>query len=159
MILQRLAKAISKQNWSIVMIEVLVVVVGIIIGLQVDDWNEARKDNKDEQQFLVRLHGDLLLAQELSSRVRERRLDRLQSLTDAIDVLFGRAGRDTLKEEERNALSASVYFNINISAMASLSKLAGTGRMGIIRDANLRAALVELDMIYYSEKPLRATTP
>ena len=49
MILRRLAEAMAEQNWFIILIEVLVVVVGIFIGLQVDDWNESRKDRQDEQ--------------------------------------------------------------------------------------------------------------
>ena len=43
-ILRQLAEGIKSQNWSIVFIEVLVLVVGIFIGLQVDDWNQSRKD-------------------------------------------------------------------------------------------------------------------
>jgi len=37
MLLRRLAEALSQQNWFVVIIEGLVVVVGIFIGLQVDD--------------------------------------------------------------------------------------------------------------------------
>lgn len=46
MILRKLADAIAAQNWFTVVLEVLIVVVGIFIGLQVDDWNEIRKDRK-----------------------------------------------------------------------------------------------------------------
>lgn len=46
MIQQRLAAAINQHNWFTVTIEILIVVTGIFIGLQVDDWNEARKDRQ-----------------------------------------------------------------------------------------------------------------
>ena len=42
MILRRLAEAIQQQNWFVVLLEVMIVVVGIFIGLQVDDWNQER---------------------------------------------------------------------------------------------------------------------
>jgi hypothetical protein len=71
MILKHMAEAILKQNWSVVLIEVLVVVVGIFLGLQVDDWNQDRKDRGDERQYLQRLHADLLIAEKLSDRVHE----------------------------------------------------------------------------------------
>jgi hypothetical protein len=144
MILRRLGEAIAGQNWFTVIIEVLVVVVGIFIGLQVDGWNEARKDRKDEKIFLQRLHEDLLLAEKLSSRVRDRRLNRLQSALDASDVLFGRADRDSLTEEECTSIASATFFNINAAALSSLEELVGTGRMDIIRDVELRTALVEL---------------
>ena len=43
MILRRLGNALREQNWFTVVLEVLIVVVGIFFGLQVDDWNERRK--------------------------------------------------------------------------------------------------------------------
>jgi len=39
MILHRLAEGVRAQNWFTVIVEVLIVVVGIFLGLQVDDWN------------------------------------------------------------------------------------------------------------------------
>ena len=41
MILRRLAEGIREQNWFTVVLEVLIVVVGIFIGLQVDDRNKG----------------------------------------------------------------------------------------------------------------------
>ncbi len=43
MIIRRIAQGINQQNWFTVAVEVMVVVVGIFIGLQVDEWNEERK--------------------------------------------------------------------------------------------------------------------
>ena len=49
MIQRRFTEAITSQNWIVVFIEVLVLVVGIFIGLQVDDWNQTRKDRVEER--------------------------------------------------------------------------------------------------------------
>ena len=144
MILRRLAEGVRQQDWFTVVVEVLIVVVGIFLGLQVDDWNNARKDRIDEQGFITRLHGDLLLAEDLSSRVRDRRLGRLESMITAADVLFARSERDVLSDEECTAVTSTHYFNINVPELPSLSELAGTGRMSIIRDTELRSALVKL---------------
>lgn len=144
MILHRLSEAITRQNWSVVIIEILVVVVGIFIGLQVDDWNKTLENRKDEQQFLVQLHEDLLLAEKLSSRVRERRLERLQNLVQVGDVLFGRSERTEISQEECIAIFSNAFFNINVSGLPSYAELVSTGRLAIIQDTGLRRALVEL---------------
>ena len=60
MILRPLAEAIRDQSWFTVAIEVLIVVVGIIIGLQVDGWNETRKDRIIERRYLERLSEELV---------------------------------------------------------------------------------------------------
>lgn len=144
MILRRLAESIRSQDWFVVVIEILIVVVGIFLGLQVDDWNQQRKDQSDEQVFLQRLHADLLLAEDLSARVRDRRLDRVQVMVQANDVLTGRAERDSLSGEECTAIGSSSFYNINVLTPPSIEELIGTGRLHIVRDADLRGAVIDL---------------
>ncbi len=144
MILQKLATSLRQHDWGTALIEVAVVVLGIFIGLQVDDWNSARKDRIDEQQFLQDLHNDVLLADDLSHRVRQRRLDRQESITTAADVLFKRTGRDTLTAKECAAIAWSTAFNVTAPGISSVDELIGIGRMGIVRDMELRKALMGL---------------
>lgn len=144
MIIRRLGEAIARQDWFVVLIELIVLVVGIFIGLQVDDWNQARKDRNDEQRFLVSLHEDILLAEELSARVRERRLSRRDQVRTANDVIFGHDQRDYLTDEECITVATGNYFNITVTGLPSLEELIATGRLGIIRNQELRAALMGL---------------
>ena len=59
MILHKLADAIRGQNWFTVLIELAVVVVGIFLGLQIDDWNERRKENSLERGYIERLEAEV----------------------------------------------------------------------------------------------------
>ncbi len=59
MILRKLADAIAEQNWFTVVLEVLIVVVGIFIGLQVDDWSERRKESSLERGYIERLDAEV----------------------------------------------------------------------------------------------------
>lgn len=144
MILRQLGHAIARQDWFVVSIELVVLVLGIFIGLQVDDWNQARKDRVDERRFLIALHEDILLAEQLSARVRDRRLSRRESLISANDVLFQNVSRDYLTDLECITIASSNYFNITVTGFPSLEELVATGRLGIIRDSQLRAALMSL---------------
>ncbi len=58
MILRRLATALREQNWFTVALEILIVVVGIFVGLQADQWNQSRKDRLVEQQYITSLKAD-----------------------------------------------------------------------------------------------------
>jgi hypothetical protein len=147
MLLRRTIKHLKNQNWSAVVLEFMLIVLGIFVALQANTWNEARKNQIDEQLFLSQLHEDIVLVEELSGRVRDRRLDRLKSLIDATDVLFGRRARKMLNDEECRAVGSSHYFNIAISDLPSTGELMSTGRMAIIQDKDLRTALVGLQQI------------
>lgn len=144
MIIRRFGDAIARQDWFVVLIELIVLVLGIFIGLQVDDWNQARKDRNDEARFLIALHEDILRAENLSARVRERRLKSQQVNLSANEVLFNRAGRDSLTDEECRALGSANYFNISVTGLPAVEELIATGRLGIIHDAELRSALIGL---------------
>lgn len=144
MILQRFARSLAKRNWGAAIAEVLIVVIGIFIGLQVDDWNQSRKDRIDEGIFLNSLHDDVLRAEELSSRLRQRRVELLDSMLSAADVLLKRDDRNALTGKECDAIVWSTAFNITAPALPSVDELVGTGRMNIIRNTELRTALVAL---------------
>ena len=59
MILRRLAQAFGQQKWSTVVTEIIIVVVGILIGLQVDDWNQRRIERAEVNAYLERLQGEV----------------------------------------------------------------------------------------------------
>ena len=141
MILQRIALGLRKHDWGMVLIEVLIVVVGILIGLQVDDWNEARKDRLDEQASLVRLLADL--DQSITSLALER--DDLVSWAKQTQGLVqgfgaGEAGRAQVKANEYGLL-ASTRVLIGRGQFATITELLESGRLGIIRNADIRAAI------------------
>lgn len=70
MIFQRLSRAVRRHDWSVVAIEILVVVVGIFLGLQADDWNEARKLRQQEVVYLGKIRDDLVaMRAELTDRI------------------------------------------------------------------------------------------
>ena len=60
MILRRISEAIRNQDWFVVVLEVMIVVVGIFIGLQVDDWNENRKDEDLEIAYLKGIKANIV---------------------------------------------------------------------------------------------------
>ena len=144
MILRRIAEGIKNQDWFVVLIEIFIVVIGIYLGLQVDDWNKARQDREDEKLFIIQFHDDLLLSEALASRVQDRRLTLLVDLVSAAAAVFDRPERKSLTQEECTAIGNSRFFNIVISDFPSLTELQNSGRLGIIRSKTLRLAIVEL---------------
>ena len=147
MILNHLATAIKRQDWFVVVLEIFIVVIGIYIGLQVDDWQKQRQDRVDEGEFYIQLHEDLMLAQLRASRLLKRRLDLVKELGSSTDVLFGRSDRNELTEVECAAIGNSRFLNIVIADFPSLTALLSSGRLGIIQDVNLRTSVVTLQQL------------
>ena len=59
MSLRTLVGRLRQHDWTAVAIELLIVVVGVFIGLQVSNWNEDRKETARGDEYLRRLSVEL----------------------------------------------------------------------------------------------------
>jgi hypothetical protein len=59
MAVSKLGRRLREHDWFGAVIEVLIVIVGILIALQVSNWNQDRQDRQRALQYAQRLHGEL----------------------------------------------------------------------------------------------------
>lgn len=141
MILQSVSRAVRKQDWSVVFIELLVVVVGLVLAFQADRWWEERADRSREQEYIARLIAEVK--------------DDLEQIDHAIELAEVRQGfGDLLIEASRNPLVAHqqpAMFLVAVAQAAftfspsltshTFEDLRSTGNMGLIRNTEIRNAL------------------
>jgi hypothetical protein len=53
---------VKAQNWFAVGLDFIIVVAGVFIGLQVQQWNEARKDAVQHEKLLGRLKRNFVIS-------------------------------------------------------------------------------------------------
>ena len=58
MLLRRMMEHLKSQNWFAVVLDLLIVIVGVFLGFQVNAWNEARKNKAEENAALLRLQSE-----------------------------------------------------------------------------------------------------
>lgn len=46
MILRRIANGLRRQDWTTVFVELVVVVVGLLLGLELNDWSNHQRDRR-----------------------------------------------------------------------------------------------------------------
>jgi hypothetical protein len=85
MVLRRVTEHLSKQHWTAVFLDFVVVVVGVFLGIQAANWNESRKERAEERRFYAQILDDL--------RVDQQSLKWSQKRADTFDV----AAEDTLR--------------------------------------------------------------
>ena len=59
MILSRVIEHVKEQNWTAIFLDFVIVVAGVFIGLQVQEWSKARDDRRREAQIVEDLLADL----------------------------------------------------------------------------------------------------
>ena len=72
MVLRRLSESLKAQNWAVVFSELLIVIVGVYIGLQVNTWNEERVDTQRREQIIGALVTNLTDTISVQRRIIEQ---------------------------------------------------------------------------------------
>ena len=85
---RKLFEHLRQQHWSAILIELLIVVVGVFIGLQVDNWNQGRRDHERERAYLGRIAAELdesITSIQRSIELTRKRMALNQLVIDAAD--------------------------------------------------------------------------
>ena len=145
MILSRIASAFRGQHWSTLLMELAVLVAGVFIGLQVDAWNTARLDRSEEREYLLRLLDDSQ-RNLVSLEARRAGLERLrQSIARSIEILEGDAVTDSDYESIQRAMCRWYIEPAVAISRGTYSELVSSGRLGLLRNTQLREALEATD--------------
>jgi len=126
--------------------EIILVVIGILIALQINNWNEKQKIEKEEIGILHNLLESLYSAKEQSNReiLEENQLK--QSLLIAL-------GKNSNKNKfSINTISDSLFYDIlwnsnpNVPVLNSYSDIKSSGKIGIIKNQDIRESFTELEL-------------
>jgi hypothetical protein len=143
MIFGRIAQSIRTRDWSVLLIELLVVVVGIFLGLQVDDWNEERKENARETAYLERLLADVneMLANHATHE--EGAVSRLEGIFESFDALRS----CTLEPEQVTFFENTLLEHQGLERLevvrSSYDEMVASGALARIDDATLKKQISE----------------
>jgi hypothetical protein len=144
MILRRVIEHVRDRNWFAVGIDFLIVVTGVFIGIQVVNWNDARR----EQQVLAASLENL--AQEISNTAWHR-TDQIEWMKHVLAglglMLEALDGRELTTEEWGQvhvSLASSASLPHDPGRYETLYELQGTGMLRKLPSRDLRAALGEL---------------
>ncbi|MHA6288709.1 hypothetical protein [Maricaulis sp. CAU 1757] len=140
MILRRLTRHVRRQDWFAVGLDFAIVVLGVIIGLQVSTWYDAREDRFREAVVLDRLREDFqYLVTENEAVVEHDRA--MQANYDTARRLLSEQPYET----DPAVLGPPVFRTVGAPTLQTSSptydELVMTGRLQMLSDDELRRAL------------------
>ena len=144
MILRRVIAHFRKQEWTAIALDFLIVVLGVFVGLQVNNWNEARRERAKEYGYLLRLHEDL--ARSIATIDRTVGMLERQSAgqTAFLDALARCAVPPGASGEIENAISTLGYINAPIFSSRTYDELTSSGSFDIIENEEIRTGLSDI---------------
>ena len=153
MILRRIADASRKQDWFTVAVEVLIVVLGVFLGLQVNNWNEGRSDRARETVHLASLAEDIrsdIVDIDEINRVSGLRMSAMgfllehagdQALPSGFDSARGRIAIEAsplYAEDDPNSIGIAMFIFTPLDGnRLTYDTMINTGDIGVIRDVSM----------------------
>ena len=140
MVLRRLTKHLRDQNWIAIGIEFVIVVLGVFLGIEVSNWNEARRQADAERATLARLTEEFGAVESELARAVARYETTIESTSAVIVAL--RAGQPPTDDVvfRRHLRDAQYIWDVPAQSV-TYSELVSTGALSRLSDASLRAAL------------------
>lgn len=151
MILRRVVERLKQHEWTAVAIELVIVVLGVFIGIQVSNWNETRKEQSLEAVYLERIaadiRSDVLEMDEIIrvSTVRMSVMNRLledatgRKLPDGFGSARGRIAVEKVPApsvDEMNSAGIALFILSTLDGNRSAyDTVISTGGIGVMRDS------------------------
>ncbi len=147
MILQKLAQAIQRQDWFQVVVEVLIVIVGIFLGLQVQGYYEDRADREMEYRYLVKLHNETLNVALQADRFMNSRIRISENLSELSRMLIEKDDGSNFRDEHCVSLTYSHIYISGIGGLPTLIELLASGQILLIQSENIKGLISELALL------------
>ncbi|HAS59418.1 MAG TPA: hypothetical protein DCS64_13175, partial [Algoriphagus sp.] len=124
---------------------IFLVMIGILLALQVNNWNEEWKEKKLSDEYLSRIAEDLDRLVEISGDQKQKMREILSSITKTQQLL---ERRTALSDYEKEIVDfAIVWFprtTNQLPTMLTYEEMKESGNLNLIRNIPLRNELAEL---------------
>ena len=145
MLFRRIAENVKAQNWTAVFLDFVIVVVGVFIGIQVSNWNDARVENSKKQLIHSRLQADFsMICSELDLATSEH-----DSVVQSLETLRIVLERGSARPEDDTPIRLALrngyeYWQVSHRS-GTFIELLSSGKLDLISDESLRVALIRYD--------------
>jgi len=163
MILRRVIEHFRKQEWTAIVIDFVIVVAGVFVGMQVNNWNAARADRATAAGHLSEIAEDLQSHLEMHDKLYGSALARIAAVDYVYDKAFGEKLPKTLvlgvetweapevspfPPEKLGHLMGSIdLVRVTIGSRSGYESLISSGHLGLIRNRALARSL----QLYYDQ--------
>lgn len=123
--------------------EIVLVVIGILIALQINNWNETRKAKIKSIEYHARLVEDLDRTIKTSHNLNETAHDVLTAIKHTVDLLLSKKIPSNKEKEEIDYALIWVHrFNYQFSEQSTFEEMKSNGELSLIYNIETRNSLV-----------------
>jgi len=147
-LLRRVVEHVKAQNWTAVALDFIIVVVGVFIGIQVANWNEARGERRLEVKYLERFYFDMVRSIDQVNKDLGWSEDRIDTQKIVLRSLREKRLKEADKQDFDRGLAFFGYVSQPSRNWQTVEELKSSGRMAILSDESLRELILRVESDY-----------
>ncbi len=144
MLLRSITQHIKDQNWFAVTLDFVIVVVGVFIGIQVSNWNNARVEQSQEREYLLRLHEEF--SESITNQTRDLNFLAVQ-LSDQNTILTSLDACEVANADAlafQRGLNTLGFINPPRFSRRAVDEMMSSGNTDIIKNQSIKSELVDI---------------
>jgi len=142
MILRRVISHFREQEWTAIFLDFLIVVAGVFVGLQAQQFAVDRENRRSEAIYLKRLHEEVLQTLQLREENVGRRFRTKEALNNVYRILLGDVAPSKFSNKECYALTTMHIMSDVTADVPTLTELLSAGKLDTIRSTEVRSNLI-----------------
>jgi len=145
MLLRRVANHLKDQNWTAVVLDFAIVVIGVFIGIQVSNWNTGRLEQRRASEVIQALIADLVDIEDVTEKQMANLADRVLVTKRIVDLLSSDVAAPANGEQLQQDLENATTFLSAILRSPTIIELISSGQTELISDRDLRTEVIRFD--------------
>ncbi|WP_445383051.1 DUF6090 family protein [Robiginitalea sp. IMCC43444] len=139
--------------------EIILVVIGILVALQVNTWNEGRKDRQEEQQILAALHKDFTKNLELFETAKEIHYTARENAEKLLDLLNSPEEENFFTEENIAMIKEALQGHTYNPSNGVVHSLISSGNYQLLQNDTLQSLIISWNDVLqdYTEEEVSAS--
>jgi hypothetical protein len=120
--------------------EIILVVIGILIALGINNWNEVRKETNKERQIITNLHQEFIQNKQIIESIK----DGIKLSSNSCHTLMNLLNEDVLEASTQN-IDSLIYLSLEhkpfIPSNSVFSEIIEAGNINLITEESLKKKL------------------
>jgi hypothetical protein len=141
MIHHRIIESLRRQDWTMVFIEFVLVVVGVLLGFKINDWGTEREHARERAEATARL----LEEAQQDVDYLQHAVDEQKQLSDALNFVLERIAAGSVPTDQNERFATGLYALEGLPPLAPPSSvyddIVSSGALSAIGDADLRSQI------------------
>jgi hypothetical protein len=139
--LRRFSSRLRQQDWVAVVLDLGVVILGVFLGLEAANWNQARQDRVEEKRYYAQIVVDLRRDLETLGATQRRSLAYDGAAETVLEALEHGIPRGTDSSDFAKAIHYAGFLYVPSPSRRTYDELISTGNLRLLREDRTKDAI------------------